>query len=76
VRLIGAAGTGALIELEYDPEFEVEVAIEAATDPETEVEAEIWAKICPTMERVKRTKRNLPVIPIFCFRVFFCETYF
>lgn len=45
MRLMGAAGTGALIELEYDPELEgvpatEEAAREAAREPEPEIEIE------------------------------------
>jgi len=72
VRLIGAAGTGLLIELEVEGALEAELEVEAAleVDPDTDC-----PKICPAKERVKRTaKRNLPVIPIFIFRVL-CETF-
>jgi len=72
VRRVGAAGTGALMEFEIEAAEETELEVEAKL--ETEFDADC-PKICPAKERVKSTaKRNLPVIPIFIFRVL-CETF-
>jgi len=58
--------------LETEGGFEAELETEMV--PEAVMDA--CPKICPAKERVKSTaKRNLPVIPIFIFRVL-CETLF